>query len=233
MTYRNIVTNQGEFNPADYDYDRITRIITASVLGDGSLEDRGKNSRYITVKTHGHEDYLSWIRSVIELIVPTKTYVMPEALFRGTASICKAADSLQSRTHPLLTELHATYYVNRKKVAPENLELDAEMIAILLMDDGSRNGTEGYVKICTDGFRLDSVEIMQEQFEAATELPWSIIKTGRLSKAGEVCYNLYLPRRHVADLAIVLKPWMFPSYYHKIGLELDGITPLPLKIKSI
>jgi hypothetical protein len=237
MTYRNIVTNQGEFNPADYDIDRITRIITASVLGDGNLTlAKGCiNARYVTSKVVGHDDYLSWIRSVVELLVSTKTYALPakRSSIRGKDCSVKAQDFLQSRSHPLLTDLHAVYYVDGKKGVPENLELDAEMIAILLMDDGMRCSTAGYIKICTDGLSLNSVEIMQEQFSAVTDLPWAVVKTSRLSKAGEVCYNLRLARRHVEDLTIILSPWIFPSYLYKVGLEPDGITPIPLKIKSI
>jgi hypothetical protein len=234
MTYRNITTNQNPFNSGDYDYDRITRIITASVLGDGNLNiNKGsKNAYYRTSKTNGHSDYFGWLRNVVELIVPTRTTVVPEALFRGTTSICKAQDRLESRTHPLLTDLHSLIYHDRKKVVFEKLELDAEMIAILLMDDGSRDARDGYIKICTDGFSLASVEILQEQFEAVTELHWTVFKQGNL-KDGTPAYNLRLARRLVEDLAITLKPWMFPSYYHKIGLELDGVTPIPLKMRSI
>lgn len=234
MTYRNITTNNGTFNPADYDYDRITRIITASVLGDGNLNiNKGsKNAYYRTSKTNGHSDYFGWLRNVVELIVPTRTSVVPEALYRGTAYVSKALDRLESRTHPLLTDLHSLIYHDRKKVLSESLELDAEMIAILLMDDGSRDARDGYIRIATDGFRLDSVEIMQEQFEAATELPWAVVKTTPL-KDGTPAYRLHLPRRYVADLAIVLRPWVFPSFYYKLGLELDGVTEIPLKMRSI
>jgi hypothetical protein len=234
MTYRNIITNQGTFNPADYDIDRITRIITASVLGDGSLQVyRGsKNALYDTKKTVGHSDYLDWIRSVIELVVPTKTYVMAEVPHRGTSHVSKAADRLWSRTHLMLTELHRTLYRDRKKTVPEGTELDLESIGILLMDDGSRSTTHGYINICTDGFSLDSVEILQEQFSAVTELPWTVVKGSPL-KDGTPAYQLRLARRHVEDLTIALKPWTFPSFYYKLGLELDGVTPIPLKMRSI
>lgn len=227
-------TNQGQFNSAEYDIERIIRIITASVLGDGSLyiQKTGKNAEYQTTKTIGHDDYLSWLRSVVELVVPTKTYVKPEKLIKNTVYIRKATDYLQSRTHPLLTELHQTYYKDRKKVVPEGIELDLESIAVLLMDEGSRNTAHGNVVICTDGFDLTSIEILHEQFTAVTDLPWTIVKRTPL-KDGTLSYRLYLARRYAVKLAILLKPYVFPSYFYKLGLELDGITEIPLKIHSI
>jgi hypothetical protein len=236
MTFRNIVTNQGEFNPADYDIDRITRIITASVLGDGGLcIGKGmKNARYNTAKVIGHLDYVDWLRNVVELITPTKTYNRSSKPYNiyGIIGVSKGYDALQSKSHQLFTEIHEACYKNRKKVVPETLELDAETVAMLLMDDGTRHNGDGYVKICVNGFDLASVEILHEQFVEVTGLSWVIAKATAL-KNGDQAYELRLPRRHVEKLAIMLKPYTFPSFYYKLGLEPDGVTPIPLKMRSI
>lgn len=218
MTY---VQTTAQINPAEYDLDRIIRIITASVLGDGGLQlqEDCKNARFQTAKTIGHSDYLGWIRSVVELIAPTVTYTVSERMYaiNGLVGWTKAHDVVQSRVHPILTGLRETYYRDRKKVVPQDLKLDLEMIAILLSDDGSRSKLDGRIRICTDGFDYDSVKVLHEQFVAVTGLPWKIVK-GQVLKDGSQAYRLHLSRRHAEDLAIQLKPFMFPSFYYKLGL---------------
>lgn len=157
--------------------------------------------------------------SVVELIVPTVTYAVSERMYaiNGLVGWTKAHDVVQSRVHPILTTLRETYYRDRKKVVPQDLKLDLEMIAILLSDDGSRNKRDGRIRICTDGFDYDSVKVLHEQFVAVTGLPWKIVKA-QILKDGSQAYRLHLSRRHAEDLAIQLKPFMFPSFYYKLGL---------------
>jgi hypothetical protein len=236
MTLQSVTTNQGLFNSADYDLDRVMKIITASILGDGSLiiDPQGKNARYDTAKTIGHDAYFNWLRSVVEQITQTRTYTRPEKVYsiNGRFGVSKTYSQLTSRTHPLLTGLHAAYYRNGKKIVPEDLELDLEMVAILLQDDGTRNVSYGFIQICTSGFDLQSVTTLHSLLIEATDLPWSIVKAGAL-KDGTPAYNIYLGRRYVEELANLLKPYVFSSYYHKLGLEPDGVTPIPLKTRAI
>lgn len=118
--------------------------------------------------------------------------------------------TISTRGLPCFTELYHLFYVNNKKIIPENIYelLTPVCLAHIIMGDGTLQS--GGIRICTDSYeiqdivRLVNVLIIKYGFNCS-------IHTDR----GR--FRVYIKKTSMPLLISIVKPHMAPSMLYKLG----------------
>jgi hypothetical protein len=108
----------------------------------------------------------------------------------------------------------------------------------LYMDDGSFHIYNSSAIISTNSFTKSEVELLSEVLNQKFNLHTKSQKTGRNGGGfakGQVLeqqYVLYFPKVDLETLRILIKPYMIPSMFYKLGLDTDD-KPFLLKKQKI
>lgn len=108
-------------------------IIIGSLLGDGYLRIvPGRFNALLEINhTIEQKDYVDWKYEMLKSICKSGPVSR-----NGNGK--RVAYRFSTRQHEELTEFHKLFYVNGKKLIPENIKLDPLILAIWYMDDGSK-----------------------------------------------------------------------------------------------
>jgi len=110
-------------------------ILTGSMLGDGhlSLCQKNINSHLIIVRSIKDISYLEYEFEIFN------NFYSPFTLKNGVKTFYvknKGYCSLVTIASPSFTQYHNLWYKNKKKIIPKNLQLNAQIIAQWIADDG-------------------------------------------------------------------------------------------------
>ena len=193
----------------------IISIIIGSILGDTQLEKRykGLGTRIIFEQSNKNVEYLMWFHNYFAS--------------RGYCNINKPKlhtrikkDNkvyfhfrVNSYTFSSFNWLHDMFYVNSTKIVPFNIEeyLTPLALAIWFMDGGSK--LKHGVRIATNNFTLNEVQFLCHILYKKYNLI-ATVHTGGKGKG----YVFYINNKSVPLLISLVKPYMIPSMYYKIGL---------------
>ena len=108
-------------------------IIIGSILGDGYLRViKGRRDAFLEINhSIKQKEYVDWKYDQLKSIVKSR----PKSR-KGVAN--RIAYRFYTKQHPELTELMHSFYRNRVKTIPDNLQLDPLILAVWFMDDGSK-----------------------------------------------------------------------------------------------
>lgn len=109
----------------------VQQVLIGSLMGDGSLSNRGKNARFEESHCVKQAEYLKWKAEVIV------TYF--GGRFKVEKYKSREIAKLRTRVHPLLMGFRQLWYPNGKKAVPtEELQKLNELgLAVWYQDDGS------------------------------------------------------------------------------------------------
>lgn len=79
------------------------------------------------------------------------------------------------------------------------------------MDDGCLIKNRG-IKIATNSFTLDEVKYLSSIIEKKYGIKTTFIKTGAIDQ-----YEIYFPKSTLSKLIKIVKPYIHPTMYYKIG----------------
>ena len=121
-----------------------------------------------------------------------------------------------SRTHPILTDLHGIFYVDRHKIIPGNIEdiFNEVSLAYLFMDDGSHHKNGYYISLCN--FEYEELTRFINMLYNKFELNCSIHSQKQL----------YIMKDSVANFNKLVEPYILPSMMYKIIGPSPHKTPL-------
>jgi len=137
-------------------------ILIGSLLGDGTM--RKKINAYLEINhAYSQKILVDWIYSKFKNLVIT-----PPKWRKGNGK--REAYRFFTRSLPELTPFYNKFFINGKKIIPDNLKLNALSLAIWFMDDGSKSRSAIYLNtqqpsvdeqnkllfILKDQFKLDS-----------------------------------------------------------------------------
>ncbi len=125
-------------------------IIVGSLLGDGYMRRMpGRKDAFLEINhSISQRDYVDWKFSALKSISKGSPVAR-----QGNGQ--RIAYRFYTRQLPICTELMKYWYQGRKKIVPNNLELDPIILAIWFMDDGSMC-SESDVYLNTQQFDDDS-----------------------------------------------------------------------------
>jgi len=108
-------------------------IIIGSILGDGYLRIiSGRKNAFLEINHSIKErEYVDWKYRKLKSLVKSS----PKAR-KGNGK--RIAYRFFTHQHPELTEIYQKFYRDRKKMIPDDLQLDFLIMAVWFMDDGNR-----------------------------------------------------------------------------------------------
>lgn len=125
-------------------------MITACLLGDGTLSKSGKHYRLRIEHNYLHKEYVEWKFKLLKrLCVTPIQYISAHSSYRfGTVG------------HAEITSLRYKWYQSSKQIIKQ-LVLTPLAIAIWFMDDGTKH--RDTIDISVHNFSLESTEMLQAQ----------------------------------------------------------------------
>ncbi len=195
------------------DKKELVKLVSFLAMGDGSIHKNGgsKNNVFSLTMVEEHEDFLDWVKDVIENITGCiKISYKRDAPRKDTIKI-------QSKTHPFFNSIRDRLYFGKyKSIDPHALKMmDWECLAILYMCDGclgaySKGGATSYtttLNLCrlSYGDYLLLKKTLKEKFD----LEWNVVKTG-----GKY-YTLRLRKKDFNKFMEGIEPYIFPSFKYK------------------
>ena len=209
------ITSLERIGPHNID---IISIIIGSLLGDGHLEkrNRGIGTRIKFEQSNKNVEYLMWFHSYFS----TRGYCninKPELKKR----IRKNGEiyfhySINTFTFFSFNLIHDMFYMCSEgkyvKIIPHNIEqyLTPLALAIWFMDDGSK--LKKGAKIATNCFTYKELsqlcEILKNKFNLTVT-----IHSGGKNKG----YTLYISSQSMTTFSNIVKPFMLPTLYYKLG----------------
>ena len=214
---KNKLTSYQRIGPHNLD---IISIIIGSVLGDTHLEkrSRGTGTRIIFEQSNKNVEYLMWFHNYLS----SRGYCNPQKPKLKTR--IKTDNKvlyhyrINSYTYSSFNWLHEMFYTiniktnNLVKVVPLNIEeyLTPLALAIWFMDDGSKLGSG--VRIATNNFTLKEVQFLCEVLFKKYNLT-ATVHVGGKNKG----FVLYIHSKSVPLFSSIIKSYMVPSLYYKLG----------------
>ena len=133
-------------------------ILIGTLLGDGTM--RKKINAYLEINhAYSQKTLVDWIYSKFKNLVIT-----PPKWRKGNGN--REAYRFFTRSLPVFTPFYNQFFINRKKIIPDNLKLNALSLAIWFMDDGSKSRSAIYLN--TQQFSVDEqnklVFLLKDQF---------------------------------------------------------------------
>ena len=123
-----------------------------------------------------------------------------------------------------LNWLYDIFYKDGVKILSSEIEkyFTALSLAVLIMDDGGWVKTSKSLRISVNAFTLVEVELLVHLLKEKFGLDCTIQKRskpkGDLNYVYKEKYNIYFLVKSVPLLQTLVKPYMHPSMYYKIGL---------------
>lgn len=187
---------------------QLMKLISAFVMGDGSLEKHGKNSRISISHSINNLDYLNWKKRVLEQVTNCSEY---DRIIKNKNHSPNRV--IRSKTHPLYEKIRNRMYLHNKKVLdPHYLKLlDFEVLAILIQDDGSSSSTNGKLTnlyIHTNSYSYAENLLLKKTIENNLGLMFNIV----MNKG---YYELRLRNKDYPKLYVGCKPYIFKSFEYK------------------
>jgi predicted NodU family carbamoyl transferase len=192
--------------------DQCKQVILGSLLGDGCLTiQKGyKNARMQIRHSILQEDYLRWKFEVLSEIAPERLQVQKPDGYSKNQKIGFISNAMSQ-----LTEIHQVVCkTNKLNIKRSWLNHITELgLLIWWLDDGSIIGSGREGVLCTDGFDLPAIKILQNYLHKV----WKInTKIGRLSRkrddqrnyTKDIYYRLYLNNTELQKLFHLIMPFM-------------------------
>jgi len=192
-------------------------IVDGLLLGDGSLEMRGKTPK-ISLTTIQKE----WANSVMNRLPFSFRFHTQPARIRKTKTgviiNSKETYQIQSKVDVSLGNFYARWYP-KDKIIPNDLVITPIVMREWFCGDGSTTRDENRVKLtfCTDGFNLNDCEILAAKIFSQTGVKISIRllhKNPRLyvSKIKSVNLLLDFMKQNTEILPCFLYKWKYATY---------------------
>jgi hypothetical protein len=209
----------------------ITKIIAASLLGDGSVGyNKTKYPSFeIRILTE-HKDHLDYLASVIEPLTKCSWYERPAHDFvqNGKTYHRKTQTRLRTSAHPFFKPFRDRMYpLGHKIVDPHYLKLlDWEFLAVWYMQDGhlsaytnKKNNKLHYFQLglATNSFSYADNHFLRIQLKERLDLDFSVnIHTNTSGTRG---YKLKLNSQQIDYFCENVKPYIQPSFEYKINKD--------------
>lgn len=116
-----------------------------------------------------------------------------------------------TRALPCFSEIYTLFYVNKKKVIPNNIYelLTPVAFAHLIMGDGGFK-SKG-IFLCTDSYSIQDVVRLMNVLIIRYDLKCTLHRSNE-------DYRIYISRKSVGKVVEIVKPHLITSMYYKVGI---------------
>lgn len=191
--------------------ENLKEILVGLMLGDGFIQSRGEsgNARLFFEQGIIHKDYLYHLFNLFKPFCSTE----PKEYIHKVKGKSYSGLAFKTLSLACFEELHKIFYIGGKKVVPGNIQelLTPLVLAYWICDDGSWLIRDRYVVLCTDGFRLEDVDLLVNALNDKFDLKCNRYQQGAY-------YRIKIPPYSIPDLQDLVAPHIPPMMRHRIGL---------------
>jgi len=178
-------------------------LIIGSVLGDGHIRIMpGRKDAFLEIKHFlKAKDYADWKYSVLKNICNSE----PKERETNEGRMVYCFFTKQDKE---ITEIYNLFYQDGKKIIPKELEIDPIVLAVWLMDDGSKSNDNIYLN--TQQFSmLDQKRLLHQLRQIGLK--------ARLNRDKKY-YRIRFLKESIPKLIEIVGPHIIPSMRYKIEL---------------
>ena len=178
--------------------ERQKAIIFGCLLGDGTM--RCKTNALLEINhSIKQREYVEWKYEELKELVSTQ----PHKRFGNAGRI---AYRFTTRSLPELTEIYRKFYIDGRKIIPDNLILHPLSLAVWFMDDGCKSYRAIYLN--TQNFDVTEQEnlasLLRQQFNIETSL-----------NKDKTYYRLRIAVSSVGKFLEIIRPYLLPMFCYK------------------
>lgn len=196
----------------------LNEIIIGLLLGDGHLQCRNGNSRFIYGQSSLREHHLNYFNHIFDLFKPfiSKDFVPKSRTFIDKrTNITYKSISFATLTLPCFNYYRNLFYnKDNKKIVPLNINqlLTPRGLAYWIMDDGSLQNKG--LHLSTYGFTLEDVNLLKSTLENLFAPEFLIKCTLHNHKKG---YRIYIWEESMNKIRYRISPYMHKDMLYKIN----------------
>ena len=178
-------------------------LIIGSVLGDGHIRIMpGRKDAFLEINHFlKAKDYVDWKYSVLKNICNSE----PKEREANEGRMVYCFFTKQDKE---ITEIYNLFYQDGKKIIPKELEIDPIVLAVWLMDDGSKSN--GNIYLNTQQFSMLDQKRLLHQLR-------QIGLNARLNRDKKY-YRIKFLKESIPKLIEIVGPHIIPSMRYKIEL---------------
>nr|YP_010194659.1 hypothetical protein LK112_mgp13 [Conidiobolus taihushanensis]QZZ81398.1 hypothetical protein [Conidiobolus taihushanensis] len=197
----------------------IISVIIGSLLGDAYANRKSiEGIRIVYKQGIKNKEYLFWLYELFY-----KQGYCTNLLPRKYTRKLKKGDEIKEYygyefntfTFRSLNWIHKMFYKNGKKVINPKIEeyIDPLALAIWIQDDGG--WTKYGVRISTNSFKLEEVQLLEKLLKKKFDLNCTIQKIQTPDQ-----YSIYIKAESMEKLRKIVLPYLHKSMYYKLGLKI-------------
>ena len=176
-------------------------ILIGSLLGDGTM--RKKINAYLEINhAYSQKKLVDWIYSEFKNLVLT-----PPKWRKGNGD--REAYRFFTRSLPVLTPFYNKFFINGKKIIPDNLKLNALSLAVWFMDDGSKSRSAIYLN--TQQFSVEEqkklINILKNQFGLESTL-----------NKDKIYFRIRVRSESSKKMVKIISKYILPDFRYKLPL---------------
>ena len=148
-------------------------LLHGTMLGDGYLEPHGRGVRLQVNHSAKQIAYVQWKYEQLQALSPSTPYHCVKVKYPFCRFITKS--------HPYLIELRGIFYVNGKKVVPDQISelLKTPLsLAVWFMDDGTLDKRHGSALFETQAFSNEDIVRLQDCLNVNFDIQCHPVKSG-------------------------------------------------------
>lgn len=192
-------------------------ILIGSLLGDGCLRimNECKTPAFSVDHSEIQKDYVFWKYEKLKRWIRTPPW-REQRIYHKDKSRKTFSWRFQTLSNEVFLDLYNTFYKNRKKIIPENIESLLKnsplALAVWLMDDGNKNHQAVFLN--TQSFSLN------EQYKLAEALNniygFNVTVNSHSKSKGIELYRIRISTESTRKLKGIVKNHLLSSFYYKI-----------------
>ena len=184
--------------------DQQNNIITGLILGDGHLSKKGraKNASLIVKRAQHDIEYSKYHVAIFDSHV-TESKLKEKNVFDSRTNKNYYSCEYTLKACEELTHFHDKWYFKKKKIVPEDLQLNGEIIATWFCDDGTiKKSANGYLEIslATNSFSLNEVNFLARLLSERYQSRIGINKSSSEKDQQVLHLSDYAARKMVMDM---------------------------------
>jgi LAGLIDADG DNA endonuclease family len=190
----------------------LQEMLIGLLLGDVYAQKRGVNTNLFFEQGIKNKNYLFHLFDLFKNYCRSEPKISERLPDKRTGKVYTRV-LFTTYSLPCFNELQSMFYPKGKKIVPLNIEelLTPLGLAYWICDDGTYCKKHKYIRLATNSFTLQEVELLLGVLRTKFNLDCYIVE----DRSG---YVTTITARSVLDLQPILKPIMPISMMHKIGL---------------
>lgn len=181
-------------------------VLIGTLLGDGSLNLRGKYHRLHIKHSIKQKFFVDYKREIFSNITNMSARIFYQKVNNKEYGFCEFV----TLTHPEFTKFHRTFYLNNKKVVPDNINellVNPLSVTVWFMDDGAAEYAG--LSLQTHSFELNEVEKLRD----CLQKNFSIKAKIRLNKGR---YVIYIPKVYLNRFIDLVSNYILKEFNYKL-----------------